>query len=210
MKYNYVAIEGNIGAGKTTVSELLSTDLGAKLILEEFEENPFLPLFYKDPDRYAFQVELSFLAQRFEQVQRELLVTDLFFNGFISDYILQKCSIFAKHNIGGESLKLYHTLYKIINGALPQPDLVIYIHRELDVLMSNIAQRGRPYEAHVTAEYLKGIQDGYLNFFKQCQVFPIVVLDAGETDFTQNEHAYCKVKDLLSCKFQKGLQYLSI
>ena len=146
MKYSYIAIEGNIAAGKTSLATMLSEKLDAKLVLEEFAENPFLPSFYKEPDKYAFQLELSFLAERYQQILRELSNRNLFHQTIISDYIIHKCLIFSRTNLDKQTFQLYNQLYQLIIRSMPRPELVLYLYNDIDRLLHNIAKRGREYE----------------------------------------------------------------
>ena len=153
MYYSYIAIEGNIGAGKTTLSTILSERLGAKLVLEEFAENPFLPKFYEEPDKYSFQLELSFLAERYQQILKELQNRNLFHQVVISDYIIHKSRIFAKTNLDRATYKLYNQLYQLIIKSMPKPELIIYLNNDTDKLLSNINKRGRTYEQNIKSDY---------------------------------------------------------
>ena len=167
MKYRYVAIEGNIGAGKTTLATMLHRDMGGKLILEEFEENSFLPKFYKDPERYAFPLEMSFVASRFKQLKKFLFEQDMFNNLMVADYIFYKCLIFAKNNLKEDEYNLYRHLFEIINQQLPQPDLLIYLHSPVEKLQHRIHSRGRSYEQSIPDSYLHNIQQGYFHYMAQ-------------------------------------------
>ncbi|MDF1576351.1 MAG: deoxynucleoside kinase [Bacteroidales bacterium] len=183
MKYKYLVIEGNIGAGKTSLASLLAEETGSRLVLESFSENPFLPKFYEDPDRYAFQLELSFLSERYQQIKTELGHPDLFGQGVISDYFLAKSFIFSKHNLKEDEMKLFEKLFSIINLQAPKPDLYVYLHLPVEKLLENIKQRGREYEKHIKYNYLKEVQDGYFGFFKSQREMKIVILDTSRLDF---------------------------
>ena len=164
MKYNYIAIEGNIGAGKTSLATRISEQFNAKLILEQFADNPFLPKFYKNPEHYAFPLELSFLASRYHQLKDELSKQDLFKSFTISDYFINKTLIFAKKTLQPDEFALFTKLFYIINTTLPKPDLLVYLYLNIDNLKKNIINRGRAYEQDIEKEYLVKIQEGYLDF----------------------------------------------
>jgi deoxyadenosine/deoxycytidine kinase len=162
MKYKYITIEGNIGAGKTTLAQMLQKELGANLILEQFADNPFLPKFYADKDKYSFPLELSFLAERFKQLKEMLNTRDLFNQFTVSDYLFIKSKLFAKVNLQEDEYKLYETIFDIIYLNLPKPDLIIYLHAPLSKLKSNIKLRGREYEQNIEDEYLMDLQNEIL------------------------------------------------
>ena len=183
MRYNYIAIEGNIGAGKTTLASKISSLYNGKLILEQFEENPFLEKFYQDQDKYAFPLELSFLAERYKQLQRELSEQDLFSDFTISDYFLNKSLIFARKTLGEDEYQLFMTLFNIMNANLPRPDLLVHLYVSTNRLQQNIRSRGRSYEQQIPDEYLEKIQDSYFNYLKQQPGLRILVLDVNAIDF---------------------------
>ena len=183
MKYKYLVIEGNIGAGKTSLASLLAEESGSRLVLEGFSDNPFLAKFYEDPERYAFQLELSFLSERYHQIKTELGHPDLFGQAVISDYFLAKSFIFSKYNLKDDEMKLFEKLFSIINLQAPKPDLYVYLHLPVERLLENIKQRGRSYEKHIRYEYLKEVQEGYFGFFKSQQEMKILVIDTSQLDF---------------------------
>ncbi len=183
MKYKYLVIEGNIGAGKTSLASLLAEESGSRLVLETFSDNPFLAKFYEDPERYAFQLELSFLSERYHQIKTELGHPDLFGQAVISDYFLAKSFIFSKYNLKDDEMKLFEKLFSIINLQAPKPDLYVYLHLPVERLLENIKQRGRSYEKHIRYEYLKEVQEGYFGFFKSQQEMKILVIDTSQLDF---------------------------
>jgi deoxyguanosine kinase len=187
LKYKYLVIEGNIGAGKTSLASLLAEESGSRLVLETFSDNPFLAKFYEDPDRYAFQLELSFLSERYHQIKTELGHPDLFGQAVISDYFLAKSFIFSKYNLKDDEMKLFEKLFSIINLQAPKPDLYVYLHLSVEKLLENIKQRGRSYEKHITYEYLKEVQEGYFGFFKSQQEMKILVIDTSQIDFVNRE-----------------------
>lgn len=186
--YDFIAIEGVIGAGKTSLARLLSDRHSGRLVLEEFEDNPFLPKFYADRERYAFQTQLSFLASRFQQ-QQNLLSKDLFQQMVISDYLFDKDRIFARLNLSDDELSLYDRIYGIMSGISARPDLVIFIQCSVDRLRDNIRQRGRSYEKHISSDYLSDLNDAYNHFFHHYDRSPILIINASEIDFVnQEEH----------------------
>lgn len=197
MKYKYLVIEGNIGAGKTSLASLLAKETGSRLVLEAFSDNPFLAKFYEDPDRYAFQLELSFLSERYHQIKTELGHPDLFGQSVISDYFLAKSFIFSKYNLKDDEMRLFEKLFSIINLQAPKPDLYVYLHLPVEKLLENIQQRGRSYEKHIKYEYLKEVQEGYFGFFKSQQEMKILVLDTSQLDFVNNVLDFQQLKKVI-------------
>lgn len=185
-QYDFIAIEGVIGAGKTSLAHLLAERRSARLVLEEFEENPFLPSFYKDPERYAFQTQLAFLSSRFRQ-QQHLKSKDLFHDLVISDYLFEKDRIFARLNLSGDELALYDSIYNIMSSISARPSLVIYIQSSVDRLMENIHERGRTYEQDISKNYLEELTNAYNHFFHHYTKSPLVILNATEADFVNDE-----------------------
>jgi deoxyadenosine/deoxycytidine kinase len=205
MNYNYIAIEGCIGAGKTSLAEMLTADFNAELILERFADNPFLAKFYKDPIHYAFPLEMTFLMDRYQQLKNLLSKRDLFTDLVIADYFIDKCSIFSKNNLQQDEYNLFLKIYSIITDFLPKPDILIYLYNTPENLLKNIAKRGREYEREIQAEYLQSIQDNYLTFFKQRAQFPILIIESNALDFVNNVTDYIKIKALLYNKYEKGV-----
>ncbi|MBW6502150.1 MAG: deoxynucleoside kinase [Bacteroidales bacterium] len=193
IRYNYVVIEGNIGAGKTTLAEKIASQYNASLILERFAENPFLPKFYKEPEKYSFQLELSFLASRFKQLNEELRPGDLFTTFRVADYYFTKSLVFASATLTGDEYNLYRQIFYIIYGSLPKPDIYVYLHLDIERLLQNIRKRGREYEQSITGEYLQKIQDSYFAFFRQNPENRYLILDINNIDFVLNEEHYQKV-----------------
>lgn len=193
--YRLVVIEGNIGAGKTSLATRISADFESQLILERFADNPFLPKFYKDPERYAFPLEMSFLADRYNQLKRELIDPDIFSPLTVADYYFMKSLIFAANTLAGDEYKLYSELFHIMYSSLPKPDLYVYLHQDTDNLLINIWNRGRDYESAITADYLKKIQAGYFDFFRQEQTMRILLVDTREIDFVNNNEHYLSLLD---------------
>lgn len=208
---NYIVIEGNIGAGKTSLSKLLSDDLNARLILEEFSDNPFLPLFYKNPDRYGFPVELFFMTERHKQLQDLLLKGNLFQEYVVSDYIFSKTLLFAGQNLVDEELRLFQRLFHTLNASFPKPHLLVYLHRSVDDLLSNISKRGRDYEQDISAAYLLKIQQAYFDFFRMTENdLSILILNVEGLDFINNTEHYELVIEQLEKKYPKGLHHWSL
>jgi deoxyadenosine/deoxycytidine kinase len=202
----YIVIEGNIGAGKTTLVTKISEQFGGKPIFEQFHDNPFLPKFYKNPERYSFTLELSFLAARYKQLNAEITSTDLFASFTIADYYFVKSLIFAKATLQLDEYNLYRTLFNIIYKQLPVPDIYVYLHKPVEQLLQNIAKRNRDYEKSITADYLKSIQQNYFDFFKTETQFPIVIIDTTNIDFVNNKNHYNKILEILfKRKFNKGI-----
>jgi deoxyguanosine kinase len=193
IRYNYVVIEGNIGAGKTTLATRIADQFNAHLILEHFADNPFLPKFYKEPDKYSFPLELSFLASRYKQLKEELVPQDLFKAFTVADYYFMKSLVFAASTLTGDEYNLYRQIFYIIYGSLPKPDLYVYLHLNTDRLISNIEKRGRVYEKSITKEYLQNIQDSYFSFFRQNTENKYLVIDVNEIDFVENDNHYNKI-----------------
>ena len=199
MDYNFISIEGNIGVGKTSLATRIADQYNAKLILEQFEDNPFLPKFYKDPDKYAFPLELSFLASRYQQLKDELPSQDLFRTFTISDYFINKSLIFASRTIKEDELILYTRLFDIINTNLPKPDLLVYLYVDIERLISNIKFRGRSYEQEIKSSYLESIQVSYFEYLRQQQDMRILIIDVNNMDFVNSEATY---KRLVKAIFQ--------
>lgn len=208
--HGFIAIEGNIGAGKTTISSLLAEDLDCRLILEQFTDNPFLPFFYENPERYAFPVELFFMTERHKQLQEELAQTDLFQQSIISDYFFLKTLLFAKNNLKDEEYRLFQRLFHILNNNFPKPDLLVYLHRSVDKLVQNIRRRGRSYEEEIDPNYLQQIQQAYFEFFKTINDLPILIIDIENVDFTESSFHYEQLKDLLAQQYPKGVTHAVI
>jgi len=200
MELNYIVIEGNIGAGKTSLAKRISQDFNGKLILERFADNPFLPKFYQDPERYSFPLELSFLADRYNQLKRELSDRDLFKSFTIADYYFMKSLIFAKATLPDDEFNLYRQIFDIIYSTLPKPDLFVYLHVNPDNLLMNIRKRGRDYEQNITREYLENIQAGYFEFFKQHPDLIFLIIDTNNIDFISNPEDY---REVVQTVFQK-------
>lgn len=209
MKYKYITIEGNIGAGKTTLAQMLQKELGANLILEQFADNPFLPKFYANKDKYSFPLELSFLAERFKQLKEMLNTRDLFNQFTVSDYLFIKSKLFAKVNLQEDEYKLYETIFDIIYLNLPKPDLIIYLHAPLSKLKSNIKLRGREYEQNIEDEYLMDLQNAYLQLLKSEQ-FKTLIIDTTQIDFVKNPEQFQKIMNQLDKDYENGVHFITL
>ncbi|OYT10487.1 MAG: hypothetical protein B6I18_08875 [Bacteroidetes bacterium 4572_112] len=203
--YQFIAIEGNIGAGKTSLATLIAEERNAKLILEEFEDNSFLPKFYKDPDRFAFPLELSFLAERYQQLKDSLGAKDLFKNFTIADYFINKSLIFSRKTLQSDEFRLYNTLFEIINQSLIKPDLLVYLYANVGNLQSNIRKRGREYEQEIEDNYLEKIQESYFEFIKQQTNLRILIIDTNNLDFVNNKDDYRYISDLIFRDYEIGI-----
>jgi deoxyguanosine kinase len=211
IKYNYVVIEGNIGAGKTTLAKRIAAQFNANLILEHFADNPFLPKFYENPDKYSFPLELSFLAGRYRQLKEELTPGDLFKSFTVADYYFMKSLVFAASTLKGDEYNLYRQIFYIIYGSLPKPDIYVYLHLNPDKLLYNIEKRGRPYEKSISREYLQKIQDSYFSFFKQNPDNKYLVIDINDIDFITDENDYYKlIETVFSGDYPVGLNKVII
>ncbi|MGM0497369.1 MAG: deoxynucleoside kinase [Bacteroidota bacterium] len=207
----YVAIEGNIGAGKTTLAKKMAEEYNANLILEQFADNPFLPKFYENPDKYSFHVELSFLASRYKQLVNELPYKDLFKTFTLADFYFAKSLIFARATLSDNEFKLYREIFNIIYKSLPSPDLFVYLHQEPKKLKQNIIRRGRKYEQEIEENYLQKIQDSYFKFMKDNQNHKYIIIDLKGKDFISHDSDYEIIKSTVFNKnHQKGMNYYRI
>ena len=209
MSYQFITIEGNIGVGKTTFSKMLANELNYRIVLEEFADNPFLPKFYEQPERYAFSLELFFMAERYRQLG-DLRDQDLFSHGVVSDYFFVKSKLFAENNLSDDELLLFNRLSDIALKNLPKPDLIIYLHSDVSRLQQNIQKRGRSYEQNISDEYLLDIQNKYFDFFKKHSDFPILVVDVSEFDFVNQSHVFQQLLNLTSDTYSKGFHRISL
>ena len=203
--YNYVVVEGSIGAGKTTLSTMLAKDFNAELVLERSADNPFLEKFYKDPEHYAFPVEMTFLMDRYQQLKNLLTARDLFTDFVIGDYFIDKCLLFSKNNLSKDEFSLFKTVFDTISGFLPKPDLILYLYTKPDRLLRQIAKRNRSFEKDITAEYLTDIQEKYLTYFRENQQIPILLVDTEEVDFVENKTDYQRFKELIVTHYNAGI-----
>ena len=206
MSLNYLVIEGNIGAGKTTLAQMISEKYQTKLVLEQFADNPFLPKFYENQEQYSFPLEMAFLAERYNQLNRELSHFDLFSPFTVSDYYFMKSLIFAQNTLQPDEYNLYRQFFTIIYDKMPKPDLYVYLHKNTDLLLRNIALRGRDYETYITKEYLEKITQGYFSYFKQQSDFPILILDTNDIDFVTQSVDFEKIVQFIFNKpYNKGI-----
>ncbi|MFV8368345.1 2-amino-4-hydroxy-6-hydroxymethyldihydropteridine diphosphokinase [Flavobacterium sp. LB2R40] len=201
-QFNYVAFEGNIGAGKTTLATKIAEDFNAKTVLERFADNPFLPKFYKDQNRYAFPLEMSFLADRYQQLSDDLAQFDLFKDFLVADYHIFKSLIFAKITLAEDEYRLYRNLFDIIYREMPKPDLYIYLYQNSERLLQNIKKRGRSYEQKIPAEYLDKINSGYLDYIKSQTDLNVLIIDVSNRDFVKNQEDYLFVLDEIQKKIK--------
>ena len=205
MNYNYIVIEGCIGAGKTSLAEMFAQDFNAELVLERFADNTFLPKFYKDPEHYAFPLEMTFLTERYQQLKTLLTKRDLFTDLVIADYFIDKCVIFSKNNLQSDEYNLFTKVYEIISSHMPKPDLLIYLYNTSENLLKDIAKRGRPYGQEITADYLESIQENYLTYLKHRTQIPILIVESNKLDFVNNPEDYQKLKDLVTIRYPVGI-----
>jgi deoxyguanosine kinase len=208
--YNFIVIEGNIGAGKTTLATMMAEKSNSRLILEQFEGNPFLPKFYENKEKYAFPLELSFIAERYQQLKKELTGQDLFKPKIISDYYFLKSLIFAKANLDEAEYDLYTKLFYIINDSLPKPDLFVFLYQDIERLLKNIKTRGREYEKTISAEYLIKIQTSYLNFVKQLTDLRVLIIDVNNLDFANNEEDYTQIVEIINKPYNPGITRVTL
>ncbi|HVM90120.1 MAG TPA: deoxynucleoside kinase [Puia sp.] len=209
MNYHFITIEGNIGAGKTTLAHLLSKHFNARLILEQFADNPFLSKFYENPQQFAFPLELFFMAERYKQLKELVHTKDLFQNVTISDYLFTKCLLFAKVNLPEEEFRLYQKLFDIIYQQLVPPDMVVYLHAPVSKLQKNIKKRNRLYEQTIPDSYLFDIQEAYTNYIKQHDIKTIYI-DASNADFLGNPKHFQVVIEALEKDYEKGQHFFSL
>jgi deoxyadenosine/deoxycytidine kinase len=208
--YQFIAIEGNIGAGKTTLCQMIAQDFGGRLVLERFADNPFLPFFYENPERYAFPVELFFMTERHRQLQEELSQQSLFESFVVSDYFFLKTLLFAKNNLRDEEYRLFQRLFHILNATFPKPDLLVYLHRSVPTLLHNIQKRGREFEKDISPAYLHQIQQTYFDFFKTTEEMPILILEIDQIDFQTNTDDYQRIITYLSQSYSNGIQRIIV
>jgi deoxyadenosine/deoxycytidine kinase len=209
MNFNFITIEGNIGAGKTTLSQLLATHYNARLVLESFEENPFLSKFYENPKQFAFPLELFFMAERFKQMKELNKQQELFKEITISDYLFTKCLLFAKVNLPPDEFRLYQQLFEIIHQQIIQPDLLIYLHSPVKRLQENIRKRNRPFEQSIPNDYLFSIQETYTQYIKQHHIKTLFI-DAGNADFLENPAHLQTIIKTLEGNFDGNQHYIAL
>ncbi len=209
MKYNFIIIEGNIGAGKTTLAHMLSKHFNARLILEEFADNPFLPKFYENQQQYAFPLELFFMAERYKQLKDLLQTKDMFQHITIADYLFTKCLLFAKVNLTDDEFRLYQKLFDILNPQIIQPDILIYLHSPVNKLQQNIKKRNRAYEQGISNEYLFDLQETYTQYIKQHNIKTLFI-DSSNADFLGDSGHLNIIIDALNKDYEDGQHYLTL
>ncbi|MHB1278195.1 MAG: deoxynucleoside kinase [Bacteroidia bacterium] len=201
----YIALEGNIGAGKTTLAKKLAVDWEAIALLEHFEDNSFLPKFYQEPARYAFPLEMSLLAARFNQLKARLPQSDLFAPRFVADYCLFKSLVFSRITLDDDEYSLFHKMFELIEPQIRKPDLIVYLHRPVNKLLLNIAKRGRDYESDIRPEYLEKVQEGYLEHFRTLEHQAILIIELDGADFEENYVLYGAIKELIVRDYGTGI-----
>jgi len=209
MNHHFITIEGNIGAGKTTLAHMLARHYNARLILEQFADNPFLAKFYENPAQNAFPLELFFMAERYKQLKELVHSADLFQSVTVSDYLFTKCLLFAKVNLPDQEFRLYQKLFDIINAQIVQPDILIYLHAPVSKLQVNIRRRNRSYEQSIPDEYLFNIQEAYTNYIRQHNIRTIFI-DVSNADFLDNKAHLQVVLDALNRDIGEGQHYFSL
>ncbi len=208
--YKYVSIEGNIGTGKTSLCELLLRDTNSTLMLEEFAENPFLPYFYENPDKYAFPLELFFMTERYKQQELRFQAQDLFSDFVLSDYLFIKTLLFASINLNEADYAIFYRLYATLQQSLPSPDLIMYLHRSPEELLGQIKQRGRSYEQKIQRGYLQKIQDTYFDYFRTLADVPVLIINLDGVDFLDDRKQYEEIQRLMRRQYQPGMHYISL
>ena len=209
MRYKFVAIEGNIGVGKTTLATMIAKDCNARLVLEKFESNPFLPKFYKDPEKYAFPLELFFMAERYHQLKQQK-EQDLFQPIIIADYFFMKSKLFAQNNLQKDEQQLFNSLFEIMLFSLPNPNLLVYLYADVERLQQNIKKRGRSFEREITDEYLQNIQDRYLDYLRKQRHFPVLLLDVSKVNFMEDREIYEVILGLLDSTYELGVHQFNL
>jgi len=203
MNYKSISVEGNIGVGKTTLAKLLSNDLGHKLILETFENNPFLKDFYENSNKNALPLELFFLAERYELLK--LNSEDMFFSGTVSDFIFDKSKLFAVNTLKDYELNIFNKIYSLMKKSVKNPEILIYLHSDLSSLQNKITKRGRVYENNIQSDYLKKINDTYLDYIGKRSEFPVVLIDVTSLDFKNNSKHFNLIKNIIFQKHENGV-----
>jgi deoxyguanosine kinase len=209
MNYHFIAIEGNIGAGKTTLAHMLARHFNARLILEQFADNPFLPKFYENPAQNAFPLELFFMAERYKQLKELVYTADLFQSVTIADYLFTKCLLFAKINLPDQEFRLYQNFFDILQSQIVQPDILIYLHAPVSKLQTNIRKRNRPYEQAIPDNYLFSIQETYTHYIRQHNIRTLFV-DVTNADFLDNPTHLNVILDALDRDTGEGQHFFSL
>lgn len=213
MQYNYIAIEGTIGAGKTSLATRIANEFNGKLVLEEFEgdKNPFLPKFYKEPEKYSFQLEMTFMALRYQQLKDKLGALDLFHDFIISDYYVAKSLVFSRNNLQEDEYQLFSRFFNIVFSDIPKPELLVYLYSDVARLQQNIHKRGRSYEQEISDTYLESIQQGYFDFLRQQQnSMRIVLIDTNNLDFVSNDRDYRRILEAIDQPYEVGLHRVTL
>ncbi|MFM2049191.1 MAG: hypothetical protein RI955_1739 [Bacteroidota bacterium] len=210
MQYRYITIEGNIGAGKTSLATMLAKKMGARLVLEQFADNPFIAKFYENPEKFAFPFELFFVAERFQQLSEMTAQQDFFYNGVITDYLFIKSQLFSKVNLTDDEFKLYSRIFDIIYKTLPTPDLIVYLHCSIENLQQKIKLRGRTYEQNIKDEYLENIESQYFGLFKNLNNSRILILDINNLDFVNNPHHFEIIEEVINRDYDNKLNYITL
>jgi len=208
--YRYICIEGNIGSGKSSFCQMMGERYNCKVIMEEFDENPFLPFFYENQEKYAFAVELFFMTERHKQLEKSLIKQDLFHDFFISDYTFVKNLLFAGKNLAEREFRIYQKIFQVLNNDVPKPDIIVYFHRDVKILKQQISKRGRSYESNIKEEYLLTIQHAYFEYFRNILTFPVLIIDLNTIDFVKNPQQFEEVKNLISKKYLPGVHRYSL
>ena len=203
MNYKSISIEGNIGVGKTTLAKLLSNDLGYKLILETFENNPFLKDFYENLNKNALPLELFFLAERYELLK--LNSEDMFFSGTVSDFIFDKSKLFAVNTLKDYELNIFNKIFSLMKKSVKNPEILIYLHSDLSSLQNKITKRGREYENNIQSEYLKKLNDTYLDYISKRTEFPVILIDVTNLDFKNNSKHHELIKNIIFQEHENGV-----
>ena len=203
MNYKSISIEGNIGVGKTTLAKLLSNDLGYKLILETFENNPFLKDFYENLNKNALPLELFFLAERYELLK--LNSEDMFFSGTVSDFIFDKSKLFAVNTLKDYELNIFNKIFSLMKKSVKNPEILIYLHSDLSSLQNKITKRGREYENNIQSEYLKKLNDTYLDYISKRTEFPVILIDVSNLDFKNNSKHFELIKNIIFQDHENGV-----
>lgn len=206
LPYSYLVIEGNIGAGKTSLAEILSRKFNSLLVLESFAENTFLPQFYEQPERFAFPLEMSFLAERYQQIKQEQENATAAGRLLIGDYIFEKSLLFARVTLKGAELELFNRFYNLIHPSLKKPDLLLYLHKTTPRLLENIAKRGRSYEQNISAGYLDELSSTYLNYLQGLENQKVIILNTDNIDFVNNPGDLTRVIEYLTAQIENGIQ----